>query len=120
VGQEEELFLKKAEPVWTPVSASEGKVIGQHTYPFSISIPHDTTIVPSPKAAPKLFPLPPTFSERASAAYIDYKLYVTVRRGGLRVNNRCVGHSLIRQCSLRVFVDYYVFLLPPYLCLQKS
>lgn len=30
--------------------------------------------------------LPPNFTERASAAYIDYKLFVTVQRGMLRVN----------------------------------
>jgi hypothetical protein len=49
----------------------------------------------------------PTFSERASSTYIDYKLCVAVRRGGLRVNNRCV-----------VLVLYVIapstFLLPPY------
>jgi len=94
VGQEEEVFLDKTEQVWTPASASEGKVVGQHTYPFSIPIPRDTTIAPTPKAAPKRFSLPPTFTERASPAYIDYKVYVTVRRGRLRVNNRCVHLSL--------------------------
>lgn len=93
MGQEEEVFLDKTEQVWTPASASEGKVVGQHTYPFSIAIPRDTTIAPAPKAAPKRFSLPPTFTERASPAYIDYKVYVTVRRGGLRVNNRCVHLS---------------------------
>jgi hypothetical protein len=96
VGQEEEVFLDKTEQVWTPASASEGKVVGQHTYPFSIPIPRDTTIAPTPKAAPKRFSLPPSFTERASPAYIDYKVYVTVRRGGLRLNNRCVHLPLSR------------------------
>jgi hypothetical protein len=90
VGQEEELFLDITEPVWTPASPREGKVVGQHTFPFSITIPRDVMIAPVPKAAPKSFPLPPTFSERASPAYIDYKLFVTVRRGRLRVNKQCV------------------------------
>jgi Arrestin (or S-antigen), N-terminal domain len=96
VGQEEELFLNVTKPIWTPASSSEGKVVGQHTFPFSIVIPRDVMIAPVPKAAPKSFPLPPTFSERASPAYIDYRLFVTVRRGRLRVNKQCVRalHSI--------------------------
>jgi len=94
VGQEEERFLDITESVWTPTSPSEGKVVGQHTFPFSITIPRDVTIAPVPKAAPKSFPLPPTFSERASPAYIDYRLFVTVRRGRLRVNKQCVPRAL--------------------------
>ncbi|KAH9063997.1 hypothetical protein EDB87DRAFT_1557455 [Lactarius vividus] len=88
VGQDEELFLDKTEPVWTPASPSEAKVVGTHTHTFSISIPRDAAVALVPKATPKRFSLPPTFSERASPAYIDYKLYVTVRRGGLRVNSK--------------------------------
>lgn len=90
MGQDEELFLDITEPVWTPASPSEGKLVGQHTFPFSITIPRDVTIAPAPKAEPKSFPLPPTFSERASPAYIDYRLFLTVRRGRLRVNKQCV------------------------------
>jgi len=90
VGQEEDLFLNTIEPVWTPASASESKIVGQHKFPFSITIPRNVIIAPIPKAAPKSFPLPPTFSERASPAYIDYRLLVTVRRSGLRVNKECV------------------------------
>jgi hypothetical protein len=90
VGQEEELFLDITESVWTPASPSEGKVVGQHAFPFSITIPRDVNVAPVPKAAPKSFLLPPTFSERASPAYIDYRLFVTVRRGRLRVNKQCV------------------------------
>ena len=33
-----------------------------------------------------MYRLPPNFTERASPAYIDYKLIVTVQRGMLRVN----------------------------------
>jgi hypothetical protein len=90
VGQEEEVFLDITEPVWTPASASEGRLVGQHRFPFSITLPRDATIAPVPQAAPKSFLLPPTFSERASPAYIDYRLFVTVRRGRLRVDKQCV------------------------------
>ncbi|KAI0255041.1 hypothetical protein BJV78DRAFT_1279651 [Lactifluus subvellereus] len=88
VGQEEDVFLDKTEPVWTPASSNGANLIGQHTYPFSISIPRDATVTPAPNATPRSFSLPPTFSERASPAYIDYRLYVTVRRGGMGLSNR--------------------------------
>lgn len=90
VGQEEEVFLDITKPVWTPASASESAVVGQHTFPFSITLPRDATLAPVPQAAPKSFLLPPTFSERASPAYIDYRLFVTVCRGRLRVDKQCV------------------------------
>ncbi|KAF9229857.1 hypothetical protein BU15DRAFT_24320, partial [Melanogaster broomeanus] len=34
----------------------------------------------------KKFPLPPTFSERTSAVYLDYKLILMIKRGILKVN----------------------------------
>ena len=85
LGQEEECFLDKIEPVWAPASACEGKVVGQHTYPFSITIPCDAMVAPGPKASSKRFSLPPTCSERASPAYIGLQkknCSVTVRHGG--------------------------------------
>jgi hypothetical protein len=94
VGQEEKLFLDITKPVWTPASPCEGKVVGQHTFPFSVTIPRDINVSPVPKVGPKSYPLPPTFSERASPAYIDYRLFVTVRRGRLRVNKQCVVQVL--------------------------
>lgn len=91
VGQEEDVFLDKKETIWTPASSHEGKVVGTHTHAFSISIPREAEVSPAPKAPPKRFALPPTFTERASPAYIDYKLCLTVRRGGLRINDRYVA-----------------------------
>ena len=100
MGQEEELFLDKTEPVWTPASPREAKLVGVHTHAFTIAIPRDALVAPMPKATPKRFPLPPTFSERASPTYIDYNLYVTVRRGALRVNNKCVFNYFIHCNSV--------------------
>ena len=102
MGQEEELFLDITEPVWTPASPSEGNLVGQHTFPFSITIPRDVLIAPVPKAARKNLPLPPTYSERASPAYIDYRLFVTVRRGRLRVNKQCVSESFTSRVHWQV------------------
>jgi hypothetical protein len=83
------------EPVWTPASPQEGKIVGVHTHAFSISIPPDAEVAPTPKR----FPLPPTFSERASPAYIDYKLCVIMRRSGLRVNDQCASFFIITYSS---------------------
>ena len=38
----------------------------------------------------QVYPLPPSFSERASPAYLDYKLTVTVKKGAFRVNQTLV------------------------------
>ena len=97
MGQDEELFLDITVPVWMPASVCEGRVVGQHKFPFSITIPRDATIAPAPKAAPKCFSLPPTFSERASPAYIDYRLFLTVRRGRLRLDKQCVSFFFFQQ-----------------------
>jgi hypothetical protein len=99
VGHKEELFLNKMEPVWTPTSPREGEVVGVHTHAFSISIPHDAEVVPAPKATLKRFPLPPTFSERASPAYIDYKFFVIMRRSGLRVNDQWASSIIYHYYS---------------------
>lgn len=52
-----------------------------------MSLPKETTVTVSKKEQPKTYPLPSTFSERASPAYIDYKIIVTVKRGFLKVAN---------------------------------
>ena len=44
-----------------------------------------------------------TSTERASPAYIDYKLVVTVRRGAFKVNQTCVSSSTLRSFSYTSF-----------------
>ncbi|TFK40190.1 hypothetical protein BDQ12DRAFT_772139 [Crucibulum laeve] len=83
VGQDEILFLKVDQTLWTPTGSS--KVNGRHVWPFSFTLPKETQ-VKEPNGKTGMYPLPPNFSERASAAYIDYQLIVTVKRGMLRVN----------------------------------
>jgi hypothetical protein len=92
VGQEEDIFLHKTEPIWTPASSKETKVIGKRAYPFSISLPHDVEIQSISNATEKRFLLPPTFNERASPVYIDYRLSITARRGRLECNTKCVSN----------------------------
>ncbi|OBZ62661.1 hypothetical protein A0H81_15025 [Grifola frondosa] len=71
-------------------SASSGKPKGRQLWPFSVTLPNEVSIAEKSKGKqqpqPQIYPLPPTFSERASPAYIDYKLVVTVRKGAFKVN----------------------------------
>ncbi|KAF9477992.1 hypothetical protein BDN70DRAFT_809665 [Pholiota conissans] len=85
VGQEEEIFLKEEQVLWTP-SATETKLRGKHSWPFSFSLPADVSVKDGELGKKGTFRLPPSFSERASPAYINYKIIVTIRRGFLKVN----------------------------------
>ncbi|TFY77721.1 hypothetical protein EWM64_g6292 [Hericium alpestre] len=83
VGQEEDVFLDKTCTLWSASDSSSSKLQGQHEWSFQMAIPNE----PTSKSPRGRFPLPPSFSERASPTYIDYRFVVTVRRGVLRVNN---------------------------------
>ena len=86
VGQEGIPFLDIVETLWVPSSTSGSKLSGKMSWPFSLKLPPDTMLAETIKGEKKRYPLPPTFTERASPAYIDYKLIVTVKKGALRVN----------------------------------
>ncbi|EIN09874.1 hypothetical protein PUNSTDRAFT_133646 [Punctularia strigosozonata HHB-11173 SS5] len=77
VGQEEERFLELSQEL-----SPAAKLKGAHSFPFKLALPTECT----PKGEKQTWPLPPTMSERASPAYIDYKLTVVIKRGALRVN----------------------------------
>lgn len=81
MGQEGLPFLDLTTVLW-----SGSKLGGQQNWPFSITLPKETSVAETPKGTPSNYPLPPSFSERASPAYLDYKLIVTIKRGALRVN----------------------------------
>ncbi|OCH95904.1 hypothetical protein OBBRIDRAFT_809459 [Obba rivulosa] len=89
VGQDEDTFLKITHTLWDAKESTSTKPKGKHTWPFSVSVPSEVAISDKfrPKQPLKTYPLPPTFSERASPAYVDYKLVVTVRRGAFKVNH---------------------------------
>ncbi|KAI9000455.1 hypothetical protein BD414DRAFT_1082 [Trametes punicea] len=87
VGQDEIKFLDVSSELWNAKSAPS-KLVGKQCWPFSITLPAECTVSePGRSKQPQqVYPLPPTFSERASPAYIDYKLVVTVRKSAFRVN----------------------------------
>ncbi|KAG9314824.1 hypothetical protein JVU11DRAFT_3917 [Chiua virens] len=78
VGQEEQLFLNTEADLWTPSMALPD---GSKAAKFSRGKGRSAR----PKDQEK-FPLPTSFSERASTAYVDYKLAVTVKRGMFQLN----------------------------------
>ncbi|KIJ67028.1 hypothetical protein HYDPIDRAFT_109020 [Hydnomerulius pinastri MD-312] len=90
VGQEEAVFLKMEKELWTPSMAlPDGSKVskfdkGKYTWPFALTLPTEVEL--QDQKTKKNFPLPATFTERASPGYLDYKLIVTVKRGALRVN----------------------------------
>ncbi|KAN0093272.1 hypothetical protein V8E55_004056 [Tylopilus felleus] len=94
VGQEEQPFLNAETDLWTPsMSLPDGSNVtklakGRYSWPFSLTLPAEVEV--QDQKMKKRFPLPTSFSERASTAYLDYKLIVTVKRGLLKVN-----HTLI-------------------------
>ena len=75
-GQDEEFFLEKVVDLWKPPGGASSGVIkkGHHTIPILVPIPPHGT---NPRTQEDL-PLPPTFSERASPAYISYQVRQTM------------------------------------------
>jgi hypothetical protein len=92
VGQEEEIFLKEEQILWTP-SVTESKLRGKYSWPFSFTLPEEVSVKDGQLGKKGTFRLPPNFTERASPAYIDYKIIVTIRRGFLKVNQTLVVHA---------------------------
>jgi hypothetical protein len=89
VGQEEFKFLDEELTLWSPSAdgrKSSTKLNGQHTWPFEFTLPSEVPVLETKGKDKKIYKLPPYFSERASPAYIDYRLVVTVKRGALKVN----------------------------------
>ncbi|KIM40543.1 hypothetical protein M413DRAFT_445985 [Hebeloma cylindrosporum] len=88
VGQEEEVFLMEEQTLWTP-SGKESKLSGNHSWSFKFVLPKEVTVKES-ETKKESFRLPPSWTERASPAYIDYKIIVTLKRGFMRVNQTVV------------------------------
>lgn len=100
IGQEGQDFLVIEKVLWTPAMAlPNGSIVskldkGHYTWPFEIALPNETEVLD--RKEKKRFPLPPSFTERASPAYINYKITAIIKRGALRVNQTYVLRSLGR------------------------
>ena len=91
--QEEELFLDKPKPIWMPTSASKGKSRWETHIPVLHHHPARCKGRTWSKGVTKAF-LAPIRSWSALTPHIPTnKLYVTVHRGGLWVNEQQVRPS---------------------------
>jgi len=90
VGQEEQQFLVMEKELWSTTTAlPDGSKVSKlekcrHAWPFEMTLPKETEVLD--RKEKKIFHLPPSFTERASPAYINYKLTVVLKRGAFRVN----------------------------------
>jgi hypothetical protein len=66
-------------------SPTSTKLRGVYAWPFSIVLPSEVKVSEG-KSKEAIYPLPSSFSERASPSYIDFRLLVTVKRSALTVN----------------------------------
>ncbi|KAI0789899.1 hypothetical protein C8Q75DRAFT_806557 [Abortiporus biennis] len=90
VGQEELVFFKIEKELFNVKNQGGRKAQGCHTFTTQITLPKEAADVDNLKkknTEKTMYPLPPSFSERASTIYIDYKLIVTIRRGTFKVNH---------------------------------
>lgn len=94
VGQEETVFMKIENELWNG-KASPGKMKGKSSWAFSLEFPETVSEKSTSKPGSPTFPLPPTFTERASPAYIDYRLTAIVRRGLIKVKQTYIFHERI-------------------------
>ncbi|KAH8106792.1 hypothetical protein BXZ70DRAFT_915109 [Cristinia sonorae] len=86
VGEEEVPFLDISKDIWDAQTLNGQKPHGKLAFPFSIPLPSEVSVPEkyAPKAPMVQARLPPTFSERASTVYINYRIEVTLRRSALK------------------------------------
>jgi len=57
---------------------------GHYEWPFEFTLPKEVEVLDQKEK--KMYPLPPSFTERTSYVYINYKITLSVRRSALGVN----------------------------------
>ena len=95
VGQEEKKILHVSQTLWGDRETLVEKLpIGWRTFPFAITLPAEISRANKVEvSSPTSFLLPPSFSEKGSPAYIDYKVTATIRRRGLFKSNQTYVRS---------------------------
>ena len=105
MGQEEKKILHVPQILCDDKDTLAGKSpIGWRSLPFAITLPAENFLADKVKpAAPTPFPLPPSFSEKGSPAYIDYKVIATIRRRGLFKSNQTYVRSARASDEFRTY-----------------
>ncbi|KAH8101008.1 hypothetical protein BXZ70DRAFT_937072 [Cristinia sonorae] len=88
VSEEEVPFLDISEDIWEAKTLNGQKPQGKLAVPFSIPLPSEVSVPEkyTPRSPMIQARLPPTFLERASTVYINYRVEITLRRGALKAN----------------------------------
>lgn len=68
------------------------KLSGEHIWPFAITLPSTCNISTRAKQPPVVLRLPPSFSEKGAAQFINYELNVRIRRGIFRIDSQLGTH----------------------------
>ncbi|CCL99286.1 uncharacterized protein FIBRA_01302 [Fibroporia radiculosa] len=87
VGQEDVRFLEISRDVWNAkTTPPPAKAAGRQLWQFSLALPSEISMPGQRKTLSTMYKLPPSFSERASPVYIDYRVVATVHRGLFKSN----------------------------------
>ena len=76
-------------------SKYDAKLSGFYNWPFSITLPTTCRFSPKKKAPEVEMPLPPSFSEKGAAQYVNYEINVKIGRGQWRIDNKWVITMLL-------------------------
>lgn len=88
-------FLQISQVLWPPSSALQnssqstanpGKLSGEHSWPFSLTLP-ESCLLKSSNGLDQSYSLPASFSERMARVHIQYQIVVTVHRSRFRVDS---------------------------------
>ena len=71
------------------------RLSGAYTWPFSITLPSTCSVSLRSKQPPMVLRLPPSFSEKGAAQFINYELNVRIRRGFLRIDSQWVPRTCL-------------------------
>jgi hypothetical protein len=75
--------------VWS--DGEYGRLQGKHTFPFAMTLPNE--VVTLIKGFEQPFALPPSFNEPDIRVNVKYEIVARIRRGRVRVPNKCVFFS---------------------------
>lgn len=66
------------------------KLSGSYSWPFAVKLPSTCSVSFRSRQPPVTLRLPPSFSEKGAAQFINYEINVRIRRGSLRIDSKCV------------------------------
>lgn len=71
-----------------PPARFSGRLLGQYTWPFSITLPKEVSVPCGKGKQPQMFALPQTFNERHAKGSINYEVSLRINRGKFQSDHR--------------------------------